>query len=224
MAKKYFIIILFIIIPTIVFSAQTSDTTETYKRHPFAFNGYQGGMMFNIGYVESREFQYQEISGDPFQQTNQLKGASTGLGGALRVGFGKYLRIGIEGYVSTLKYKPKGSSAKIGWGGLLLDSHWHVKKFTLFAGGVIGGGAYTHTALINKTENIDYVNDFKVENQHVSYRHYSFLAIVPFVGMEYSLTKRISLVAKIDYMFNATNWADDYAAGPRFFIGIMFGR
>jgi hypothetical protein len=50
------------------------------------------------------------------------------------------------------------------------------------------------------------------------------LAIVPFVGMEYSLTKRISVVAKIDYMLNVTNWADDYAAGPRFFVGFMFGR
>jgi hypothetical protein len=25
-------------------------------------------------------------------------------------------------------------------------------------------------------------------------------------------------------MLNVTNWADDYAAGPRFFIGFMFGR
>ena len=75
--------------------------------------------MFNVGYVESRDFQFQDNSGLPLGQSGRLSGASMGLGGALRVGFGKYLRVGIEGYVSTLKYKPKGSSAKIGWGGLL---------------------------------------------------------------------------------------------------------
>ena len=133
------------------------------------------------------------------------------------------MRVGIEGYVSTLKYQPKGSSAKIGWGGLLLDSHWHIKKFTIFTGGVVGGGSYTHITMIDKGENTS-VNDYIVENQYVSYRHYPFLAIVPFVGIEYSLTKRISVVAKIDYMINVTNWVDDYAAGPRFFVGFMFGR
>ena len=89
---------------------------------------------------------------------------------------------------------------------------------------MIGGGAYTHITMIDKAGEYDVVNDYVVENQYISYRHYPFLAVVPFVGMEYSLTKRISVVAKIDYMLNVTNWADDYAAGPRFFVGFMFGR
>ncbi len=205
-----------------IFAVDT-DSVMTKKRHSMAYNGYQGGMMYNVGYVQSREFQFHDNNGSPLGQPHRLSGASMGLGGALRVGFGKYLRVGIEGYVSTLKYQPKGSSAKIGWGGLLLDSHWHIKKFTIFTGGVIGGGSYTHIAMIDKGANTA-VNDYVVENQYVSYRHYPFLAIVPFVGMEYSLTKRISVVAKIDYMLNATNWADDYATGPRFFVGFMFGR
>ena len=70
----------------------------------------------------------------------------------------------------------------------------------------------------------DYKDDFTIENQDISFRKYPFLVIDPFFGVEYALTKRISAVAKIDYMLNATNWSDDYINGPRFFIGIMFGR
>ena len=221
--KRILLLLVAILYVTLNIFAVDADSVAMKKRRPMAYNGYQGGMMYNIGYVQSREFQFHDNNGLPLGQSNQLRGASMGLGGALRVGFGKYLRVGIEGYVSTLKYQPKGSSAKIGWGGLLLDSHWHIKKFTIFTGGVVGGGSYTHITMIDKGENTS-VNDYIVENQYVSYRHYPFLAIVPFVGMEYSLTKRISVVAKIDYMLNATNWDDDYVAGPRFFVGFMFGR
>lgn len=204
--------------------ASNEDIIVVKKNNLLAYSGYQGGMMFNVGYVESRDYQFQDNGGLPLGQVGRLSGATMGLGGALRVGFGKYLRVGIEGYVSTLKYQPQGSSAKIGWGGLLLDSHWHIKKFTIFTGGVIGGGSYTHITMIDKNGLGSVENDYVVEDQYVSYRHYPFLAIVPFVGMEYSLTKRISVVAKIDYMLNVSNWADDYAAGPRFFVGFMFGR
>ena len=221
--KRILLLLVATLCVTLNIFAVDADSVAMKKRRPMAYNGYQGGMMYNIGYVQSREFQFHDNNGLPLGQSNQLRGASMGLGGALRVGFGKYLRVGIEGYVSTLKYQPQGSSAKIGWGGLLLDSHWHLKKFTIFTGGVIGGGSYTHIAMIDKGKNIP-ENDYVVENQYVSYRHYPFLAIVPFVGMEYSLTKRINVVAKIDYMLNATNWADDYVAGPRFFVGFMFGR
>ena len=222
--KRILLLFVAIVFITLNISAVDADSVVVKKRSSMAYNGYQGGMMFNVGYVQSREFQFQDNNGLPLGQSHRLSGASMGLGGALRVGFGKYLRVGIEGYVSTLKYKPQGSSAKIGWGGLLLDSHWHIKKFTIFTGGVIGGGSYTHITMIDKmgVSNVD--NDYVVENQYVSYRHYPFLAVVPFVGMEYSLTKRISVVAKIDYMLNVTNWADDYVAGPRFFVGFMFGR
>lgn len=221
--KRILLLITVSLFVTLNIFAIDADSIIVKKRHSMAYNGYQGGMMFNIGYVQSRNFQFQNNNGLPLGEFSNLSGASMGLGGALRVGFGKYLRVGIEGYVSTLKYKPQGSSAKIGWGGLLLDSHWHIKKFTIFTGGVIGSGSYTHITMIDKGMSV-VDNDYIVENQYVSYRHYPFLAIVPFVGMEYSLTKRISVVAKIDYMLNVTNWADDYAAGPRFFVGFMFGR
>ena len=148
--RKIFCLILMICVSISAFCVSDVDSVGVTKRSSMAYSGYQGGMMFNVGYVESRDFQFQDNSGLPLGEPGRLSGASMGLGGALRVGFGKYLRVGIEGYVSTLKYQPQGSSAKIGWGGLLLDSHWHIKKFTIFTGGVIGGGAYTHITMIDK--------------------------------------------------------------------------
>lgn len=225
--KKIYLFIFALLFSISTIWASEVDSVDVRKKHSFSYNGYQGGMMFHVGYVESRQFQYSDLSGNAIGEPMRLRGAETGIGGALRVGFGKYLRVGIEGYVSTLKYGPNANSAKIGWGGLLLDSHWHVKRWTIFTGGVVGGGSYTHITLLDNPnfspeDNRD--DDFVIENQNVSYRHYPFLAVVPFVGAEYLLTKRISLVAKIDYMFNVTHWSDDYMSGPRFFVGIMFGR
>ncbi len=224
--KRIFFFTILLIFSLLEIQAKETDTIPEKKRHPMAFSGYQGGMMFHLGYVQSKNFQFNDLLGNPLENPYQLKGMAYGIGGAIRVGFGKHLRVGMEGYVSTHKYGPNASSAKIGWGGLLLDSHWKIDKVTIFAGGVIGGGSYTHSTLTNKENESshDYKDDFTIENQDISFRKYPFLVIDPFFGVEYALTKRISAVAKIDYMLNATNWSDDYINGPRFFIGIMFGR
>ena len=66
-----------------------------------AFSGYQGGMMFHMGYVQSKNFQFNDLLGNPLGNPYQLKGMAYGIGGAIRVGFGKHLRVGMEGYVST---------------------------------------------------------------------------------------------------------------------------
>lgn len=225
--KKFFCVILCFFLSLSAIFAVEEDTIVVKKKHPMAYSGYQGGMMLHMGYVQSRHFQFNDLSGASLCDPYKLNGVAYGIGGAIRIGFGKYLRVGMEGYVSSHSYGPNASSAKIGWGGLLLDSHWKFNKVTLFVGGVIGGGSYTHLTLIDKDPNNpagNYADDYIIENQYASYRHYPFLAIDPFIGIEYAMTKRIGLVAKIDYMLNATNWTDDYATGPRFFIGFMFGR
>lgn len=229
--KYIFSVVLFIFLPLSgIFATETDTTTDsipTKKHRRMTYSGYQGGMMLHMGYAQSRNFQLNNLSGAPIGSSCQLKGMVLGIGGAIRIGFGKHLRVGTEGYFSTHNYGPNASFAKIGWGGLLLDSHWKIKKVTLFVGGVIGGGSYTHLTLIDKDPKNpagDYKEDFVIENQNASYRHYPFLAIDPFIGIEYAITKRIGLVAKIDYLLNATNWTDDFATGPRFFIGFMFGR
>ena len=58
----------------------------------------------------------------------------------------------------------------------------------------------------------------------VSYRKYGFAALAPFAGIEYAVTKKVNLVAKIDYLVNLSNPQDDFTTGPRLYIGFMFGH
>lgn len=180
------------------------------------YRGFIGGMMIHTGYVSSRNFAISSLTG----QTHQFNasGAPFGLGGAARFMFGKHLRIGAEGYVSTLKYGENGSHAKTGWGGILADCAWDLGKIRLFAGGTAGGGSQANLTIISP------LGDDYIAEELVSYRKYSFAVLAPFVGMEYALNGKISLVAKVDWMLNLSGRQDDFVSGPRLYLGFMFGH
>ena len=180
------------------------------KKGKMAYSGFSGGMMLHLGYVQSSSFTFSN------GETLQLKGLVFGLGGQARVHFGEHLRIGGEGYFTEHKYK-NGSYAKIGWGGVLADCAWQIGKFTPFLGGTFGGGSQQNLTNFSAPKN-DY------ELQKVSYRKYGFLCVVPFVGTEFALSKRIHLVFKTDYMFNISNRQADFITGPRFYFGFTFCR
>lgn len=181
-----------------------------------AYSGFSGGMMLHTGYVQSREFTLNNPDGTT-RETMQLKGAPFGLGGALRVHFGQHLRVGTEGYVSTLMYGKNKSYTSVGWGGLLVDCAWNLKSWTPFIGGTIGGGSVKNLTLLEPT-----AGDFTLENNSASYRKYGFMALSPFVGVEYAMTQKVHLILKLDYLLNLTNWQDDFTTGPRFYVGFMF--
>ena len=181
-----------------------------------AFSGCSGGMMLHTGYVQSRDITFYNTDGS-VHETLQMKGAPFGIGGAIRAHFGKHLRVGSEGYVSTLVYGKYKSYSSIGWGGLLMDCVWSLKRWTPFIGGTIGGGSVKNVTLLDETP-----QDFVIEQQSTSYRKYAFMALNPFVGVEYALTAKIHFVFKMDYLLNLTDWQDDYVNGVRFFVGVMF--
>jgi hypothetical protein len=172
-------------------------------------------MMLHTGYIQSRSFDIITESGDVSKR--QLKGAPFGLGGALRVHFGEHLRVGAEGYVSTFSYGENDSYASVGWGGLLVDGAWVIDRWTVFAGGTVGGGSMKHIAMSDNDH-----DDYVVEGENAMFREYSFVVVVPFVGAEYALTRKVHLTIKMDYMCNVSNWQDDFIAGPRLYFGFMF--
>ena len=98
---------------------------------------------------------------------------------------------------------------------------WEIKRWTVFCGGRFGGGGYKSVLIpdYNKYENN--LKDFVIEDK-VSYRSYPFIAVAPFVGMEYSITDRVHFVAKIDYLFSVSKHSQDFVTGPRLFLGFMF--
>jgi len=200
----------------LLFSLASNAFAENKNASKLAYSGFSGGMMLHTGFVQSRDFAFYNSNGT-VRETAKLQGAPFGIGGAIRLHFGEHLRVGSEGYVSTLTYGKNHSYSSVGWGGLLADCAWHINSWTPFVGGTIGGGSVKNLTLLEPTP-----DDFKLENNSTSYRKYTFMALTPFVGVEYAMTEKVHLVLKVDYLLNLTNWQDDFATGPRVYFGFMF--
>ena len=185
------------------------DTSEK----KFSFQGYSGGMMLHSGYLFGGHINLPNTS-----ESVDINGIPFGLGGTLRVHFGKHLRIGMEGYTSTLYYgEQRKSFVSLGWGGILVDGQWKIKRTTIFCGGTIGGGSVKNVAV----RNIIPANSIE---QDAVYRKYTIMVATPFVGVEYALTGKIHWITKVDCIVNLTNKQSDFATGPRVYTGIVFLR
>ena len=195
------------------------NETAEEERKPagtMAYRGFIGGMMLHTGYVSSRDITVASPAAG--SRTLAVGGAPFGIGGAIRFLFGKHLRVGAEGYVSTLTYGEYHSHAKTGWGGLLADCVWDLGKCRLFVGGTAGGGSQTNTTLLSP------VGDDYTAEEFVSYRKYGFAALAPFAGVEIPFGGKVNVVVKLDYLLNLSNPQDDFVTGPRLYLGFMFGH
>lgn len=192
-------------------SASERKNTENKMK----FSGYEGGMMVHSGFVSSRAVSFVSPSGAGTDMV--IKGAPLGIGGTFKAGFGRHLRIGGEGYVSTLNYGAHKSSETLGWGGVLADCIWTRNRWSWFIGGTVGGGSIKNVTLL-----ADMPMDFVLEQGSASYRRYAFVALVPFAGVEYAITPRVHLMLRADWIINAGNPQPDFATGPRLHLGFMF--
>ncbi len=186
----------------------------------FKFRGYSGGMMVHGGYVRSAAFDVTTSSGVP--QEIVIRGFAYGLGGTAKFNFGTLhhqLRIGMEGYGTKASYNPEPSYVRIGWGGLTLDYiHQSKGKVHPFLGCTIGGGGVKNHILLEGSASDLQAEDFGVM------RSYAFMTVTPFVGMEISLTQKVRVVIKADYMIDISGLHPDFPHGPRLYVGILFGR
>jgi hypothetical protein len=180
----------------------------------FRYEGFSGGMMLHTGYVQSHG--YYPIAEGAALDFVRPKGAPFGIGGAVKVHLGQHFRVGSEGYVSTLKHGVKGSYCSLGWGGLLMDSHWNIGNFTTFVGGTVGGGRYK-----NLTLQQPYGFDYEVE-PNTSFRSYSVMVLTPFVGFEYAAKCNFHISLKLDYIVNLNHREADFVEGVRIYLGVMF--
>ena len=204
MNKKYVFVAFFLI--SILSSGLAQEGGLKYR-------GFSGGMMIHSGYLKSSTF---TIHSPYLSVQNTVEGLSFGLGGCARIHFGNNLRVGGEGFISNVRYGDYNSHFKLSSGGLLVDYAVSFSRFTTFAGAVFGGGSVENITLNSKP-----LNDYTAEAS-TSYRTYSFIYITPMLGLEYALTKKLSLMMKMDYMFNVNNPQDDFAKGIRIFFGMMF--
>lgn len=187
------------------------------EKTKMSYTGFSGGMMVHSGYLFGGELNIVGSDNNPIG-SQTIEGIPFGIGGAMRFHFGKHLRVGCEGYSSTLNYGETGSYLTIGWGGILADYLWKHNKFSFFAGGTLGGGVVKNTTFFNKVD-LDFIAE-----QENSFRKYGLMLCTPFVGVEYDLTSKIKLVLKTDYMIDITNQQPDFVNGVRFYLGFMFSR
>lgn len=200
MIKKILVLIISLVISSYLFSQESENKMR--------YSGYSGGMMVNTGYLFGGNYILNN-------ETKSISGVPFGIGGTMKFCFGKHLRVGIEGYTTSLAYNNDGSSVSLGWGGALVDCKWDFKKITVFAGMTFGGGAYKH---ILNTETPD-------NNEDTFFlRKTSVMVGVPFVGIEYAPSARMRLVAKVDMITYLSPWKNDFVKGPRLYLGFLFCR
>ena len=203
------------IIPLNTLASDKADSST------FRFRGYTGGMMLHSGYIQSGRFQLHSGSGtEPV--TMQIKGGATGIGGHVKFAFGTstdMLRVGTEGHSSNVSYRPSPSYSHTGWGGLLVDYiHRSKGRVHPFIGCLIGGGGVKNHIIAEGS-----TDDFVTEPQAAMHR-YAFMALAPFAGMEVSLTPKLSLVVKADWLLNVSCRQNDFSSGLRLYVGILFNR
>ena len=191
---------------------QTAGAANNNDSNPLAYKGFSGGMMLHAGWAQRGDI---TVGLAPAQA---LRGVPMGIGGALKVRFGDHLRVGTEGYTSSLGYGEWGSSLSIGWGGLLVDYTFKVGQFMPYIGATIGGGVVENLTLTSEP-----AMDTHPE-ANISYRNYGVGVLVPFAGVEYGLTERMSITLKADYMFSLSATEFDFPSGVRCYIGFMFNH
>jgi opacity protein-like surface antigen len=190
-------------------SAIAGDSTPSQGR--FAYRGFSGGMMLHAGWISRGDI---GIGGTP----QRLSGVPMGIGGALRVKLGDHLRVGTEGYTSSVGYGEWGSSLSIGWGGLLVDWCWQLGRLTPYVGASVGGGSVENLTLTH-TPSLD-----TVPEEGLSYRKYGVGVVAPFAGVEYPLTERMSLTFKADWLLPLGRSEFDFPSGARCYVGFMFNH
>ncbi len=169
------------------------------------FRGFDGGMMVHTGY----------LSGTLDAIGYEAKGAPAGIGGVIRLHLGNHVRIGSEGYVSTLSQLGNGSYLKYGWGGLLVDVYTVRGRFQPYAGLTLGGGAMTSLLMMETPASA------WAPIAGTRYHKQGFMAIDPFAGCDFIVSGPMHLTVKVDYLC-ALSHSQLLPRGPRVYFGFLF--
>ena len=187
------------------------STTMLHAQEKKFIKGFSGGMMVHSGY---------QYGGDnPFGL--DISSPTFGIGGCAKLNFTDHFRAGFEGYFSTAPIKKgavSGSHNKLFWTGLLADWFWQCGKFTPYIGTTLGGGMETSFFMFDGDK-----HDWKPEGMTVLHKQ-PFLAIDPYVGVEYAVGKALRLTLKADWMLAINSDGLNKPMGPRVYFGFIFAH
>lgn len=167
---------------------------------------FDGGMMVHTGYLSaSLPAGGYDAAGVPF-----------GIGGTMRIHLGPVVRLGGEGFISTLSLMDNGSYVRIGWGGVVAEARWKIGRWHPFAGATLGGGSANSLLVFNGD-----TDDWLAEPNTVFHTE-SFMLVDPHLGVEYALTERIVLTSRLSWLLPLRSV--DVPLGPRLFVGFVFNH
>lgn len=207
------IVIFFLLLVTPIVWARTDSIK--------VFQGCSGGMMLHTGYLFGQAPNApHDATGVPYSP----QGATFGIGGAMRVHLFNHLRIGGEGFVSTMnstttdcrQHLQSGSYIRTGWGGLCMDACWRKEKVWPYIGGTIGGGAMRALYLMEGDE-----KDWQ-EEQHAVFHKQPFFCVDPYIGLDWCMKKKVHMTFRLDWLLAIHQQALVMPTGPRLYIGFMF--
>lgn len=192
------------ILTLVTLSAASAEDKKLIK-------GFSGGMMVHTGYQYGGDNPYGlDISSPTF-----------GIGGCAKLHFTEHFRTGFEGYFSTAPIKngvESGSHNKLFWTGILADFFWKKGKFVPYIGATVGGGMETSFYLFEGNK-----HDWEIEARAVLHKQ-PFIAIDPYVGVEYKVGKALRLTVKTDWMFAFNSDGLNQPMGPRIYFGFIFAH
>ena len=187
------------------------STTMLHAQEKKFIKGFSGGMMVHSGY---------QYGGDnPFGL--DISSPTFGIGGCAKLNFTDHFRAGFEGYFSTAPIKKgavSGSHNKLFWTGLLADWFWQCGKFTPYIGTTLGGGMETSFFMFDGDK-----HDWTPEGKTVLHKQ-PFLAIDPYMGVEYAVGKALRLTLKADWMLAINSDGLNKPMGPRVYFGFIFAH
>lgn len=208
----------YIIVLACLLAAQTLYADDSQSK---VYQGFSGGMMGHAGYL------FGENADAPKADNGLIcspQGGTFGLGGALRVHLWKHLRVGGEGFVSTMNSGTtnmkhvlrEGSYIRTGWGGVLMDACWRKEKVWPYIGGSVGGGALRSLYVLDGSQ-----DDWIAENKAYLHKQ-SFFYVNPYVGMDWCMTQKVHMTFRVDWMVALHAGEVVLPTGPRLLVGFMF--
>lgn len=185
--------------------------TASYAEDKGAIKGFSGGMMLHSGY---------QFGGDNPYNLN-ISSPTFGIGGCAKLHLTSHFRAGFEGYFSTAPIRNKvqsGSHNKLFWTGLLADWYWEKGKLYPYIGATLGGGMETSFYIFEGDK-----HDWELEPKSVLHKQ-PFLAIDPYIGIEYAVGEALRLTLKADWLLAINSGGLNRPMGPRIYFGFIFAH
>ncbi len=173
--------------------------------------GFSGGMMVHGGYLSGYDNPY----------GYDASGATFGNGGVAKIHLRHQFRVGFEGYFSSMGLHENiqdGSFNKVFWTGILADRFWKFGKIYPYIGASVGGGMETSFYIFDGDK-----HDWAPEASAV-YHKQPFLAVDPFVGVEYKVGAALRLTLKADWLLAIHREGLNRPMGPRLYFGCIFAH